>query len=162
METFLITGHWWGKGESIYIAARTGKGLFEIRDVHFTNITADAQSGMMIYGAPDSIVRDIYLDQLRLHIRAPLTRIAHLSEATSTFAGPPLVWQKPSSTTTFQLSMRAMSMDCAFAISIFPGAITCPLTFQMRSKTEDSKNIDYRAFKPFSAPGSTAKPIWIH
>ena len=76
METNLITGHWWGKGEPIYIAARTGNGKAEIRDIHFTNITIEAESGIMIFGAADSIVRDIYLEQIRMHVRAPHERIA--------------------------------------------------------------------------------------
>jgi len=77
METTLITGHWWGKAEPIYIvagASSTGKG--GVRDVHFTNVTAEAESGIVIYGSPDSIIRDVTLDQIRLEIRAPKPSVA--------------------------------------------------------------------------------------
>ena len=77
METTLITGHWWGKAEPIYIVAgssSTGKG--GIQDVHFTNMTAEAESGIVVYGSPDSIIRDVTLDQIRLEIRAPEHSVA--------------------------------------------------------------------------------------
>ena len=77
METTLITGHWWGKTEPIYIATSaspTGKGM--VRDVHFTDITAEAESGIVIYGSSDSIIRDIIFDQIRLKIRAPKPSVA--------------------------------------------------------------------------------------
>ncbi|MBV9268388.1 MAG: right-handed parallel beta-helix repeat-containing protein [Acidobacteriaceae bacterium] len=76
METKLITGHWWGKAEPIYIAARTGSGRAEIRDVRFTNLSIEAESGIVLYGAPDSIIRDITLDSVRMQLRAPEQRIA--------------------------------------------------------------------------------------
>jgi len=77
METTLITGHWWGKAEPIYIVAggsSSGKG--GIRDVRFTNISAEAESGIVIYGSPDSIIRDVTLDHIRLEIRAPKPSVA--------------------------------------------------------------------------------------
>jgi len=77
IETELITGHWWGKAEPIYIATKagpTGKGV--VRDVRFTNITAEAESGIVIYGSPGSIIRDITFDQIRLEIRAPKPSVA--------------------------------------------------------------------------------------
>ena len=76
METMLITGHWWGKGEPIYIAARSGEGKGEIRDLHFTNITAEAEGGMLVYGSPDCVISELYLNQIRMHVRAPQERIA--------------------------------------------------------------------------------------
>lgn len=77
IETTLITGHWWGKAEPIYIvtdAGTNGKGM--VRDVRFTNITAEAESGIVIYGNPGSIIRDITFDQIRLAIRAPKPSVA--------------------------------------------------------------------------------------
>ena len=77
IETTLITGHWWGKAEPVYIvtsAGKTGKGI--VRDVRFTNITAEAEGGIVIYGSPGSIIRDITFDQMRLEIRAPKPSVA--------------------------------------------------------------------------------------
>lgn len=69
LETQLITGHWWGKAEPIYIATRSGKGV--IRDVRFTNVTAVAESGVLVYGSPGSIIRDITFDHVKIEIHAP-------------------------------------------------------------------------------------------
>jgi len=77
IETSLLTGHWWGKAEPIYIVAGpspTGKG--GVRDIRFTNITAVGEGGIVIYGSPDSIIRDVTLDQIGLEIRAPKPSVA--------------------------------------------------------------------------------------
>ncbi len=81
LETQLIPGHWWGKGEPIYIAATSESGEGDITDVRFTNITGDAESGILIYGSPVApgkpyIVRNVTLDRIRLAIRAPQPEIA--------------------------------------------------------------------------------------
>ncbi len=77
LETTLITGHWWGKAEPIYIATRAGSvGKGVVRDVRFTNITGEAESGIMIDGSPGSIIRDITFDQIRIEIRAPKPSVA--------------------------------------------------------------------------------------
>lgn len=77
IETTLITGHWWGKAEPIYIVTNAGTGgKGSVRDVHFSNITAVAESGIVIYGNAASIIRDITFDQLRLEIRAPKPAVA--------------------------------------------------------------------------------------
>jgi parallel beta-helix repeat protein len=77
LETRLITGHWWGKAEPIYIATRAGSaGKGVVRDVRFTNITGEAEGGIVIYGSPGSIIRDITFDQIRLEIRAPKPSVA--------------------------------------------------------------------------------------
>jgi parallel beta-helix repeat protein len=69
IQTRLLTGHWWGKAEPIYIAtAGTSKG---VNGVHFSNIDADGESGMMIYGSPGSPIRDVTFDQVRVRIHAP-------------------------------------------------------------------------------------------
>ncbi len=77
IETRLLAGHWWGKGEPIYIAA-TGHGnqAQGVRNVRFSNILADAEGGILIYGAKDSPVRDIGFDQVRLRIHAPREPVA--------------------------------------------------------------------------------------
>ena len=53
IETHLLTGHWWGKGEPIYLAAGTsgGKGG-TIRDITFTDISGEAENGIVLYGHP--------------------------------------------------------------------------------------------------------------
>lgn len=74
MRTKLIPGHWWGKAEPIYVAVSPCakshcKG--KVSDVKFSNITAEAEAGMLIYGAQDSPVEGLTLEGIRLKIRSP-------------------------------------------------------------------------------------------
>ena len=72
IETTLLDGHWWGKGEPIYIVAGgAGNASQGVRNVRFSNILADGQGGVVIYGTKDSPVRDIEFDRVRLRIHAP-------------------------------------------------------------------------------------------
>jgi hypothetical protein len=77
IETRLLAGHWWGKGEPIYIVAG-GSGNAEqgVRNVRFSNVLADAEGGVLIYGTKESPVRDITFDRLRIRIHAPRDWVA--------------------------------------------------------------------------------------
>jgi len=162
METSLITGHWWGKGEPIYIAARKGNGKAEVRDIHFTNITIEAEGGMMIYGAPDSIVRDVYLEQIRMHVRAPQPRIAQ-----SVGGNFDLRWTATSlGEAIFKHDITALYVRYADGLRIRDFDLSwgdnLPAYFSGALEAEDSKNVDYADFKPSSPPGSAARPVSIH
>ncbi len=77
METRLLAGHWWGKGEPIYIASGgPGNADGGVRNVRFSNILADAEGGIVIYGTKDSPIRDIGFDRVRLRIHAPRAAVA--------------------------------------------------------------------------------------
>jgi glycosyl hydrolase family 28 len=74
MRTRLISGHWWGKAEPIYIAVspcQKGECQAGVRDVTFSNITAEAESGILLYGAENSMITGLTLDRIRLRIVAP-------------------------------------------------------------------------------------------
>jgi len=162
METSLITGHWWGKGEPIYIAARKGNGKADIRDVHFTNITVEAEGGMMIYGAPDSIVRDMYLEQVRMHVRAPQPGIAQ-----SVGGNFDLRWTATSlSEAIFKHDIPALYARYVDGLHMrgfdLSWGDNLPAYFSSALEAEDSKNLDYVDFKPTSPPGSAAQPVSIH
>jgi len=162
METSLITGHWWGKAEPIYIAARKGNGKADVRDIHFTNITIEAEGGMMIYGAPDSIVRDIYLEQVRMHVRAPQQRIAQ-----SVGGNFDLRWTATSlSEAIFKHDIPALYVRYADGLRIRDFDLSwgdnLPAYFSGALEAADSRNLDYADFKPSSPPGSTARPVSIH
>jgi hypothetical protein len=77
IETRLLTGHWWGKGEPIYIAT-SGAGGPElgVRNVRFSNVLAEGESGILIYGSKANPVRDIEFDRVRLRIRAPREQVS--------------------------------------------------------------------------------------
>jgi hypothetical protein len=79
MRTRLIPGHWWGKAEPIYVAVRPcerGACRGGIRDVTLSNITAEAESGILVYGTPENPVIGLTLDRVRLVIRAPQPAIS--------------------------------------------------------------------------------------
>lgn len=70
IDTHLLTGHWWGKGEPIYIAIGEAEGQAGIvNNVRFSNISAEAENGIVLYGDPKGSIRDISFDQVRLHLR---------------------------------------------------------------------------------------------
>ncbi len=80
MRTKLIPGHWWGKAEPIYIAVspcQQGQCKGGVHDVTFSNITADAEAGILIYGAEQDPITGLTLDRIRLKITAPDPAIAH-------------------------------------------------------------------------------------
>ena len=74
METHLITGHWWGKAEPIYIAVappRTDVPKGSLRDLVFSNIIGTAESGIVIYGSKDDAIHDLDFRDIKLRIVAP-------------------------------------------------------------------------------------------
>jgi hypothetical protein len=73
IQTRLHTGHWWGKGEPIHIsvlpAQESNGGLGRIRNVTFTNIMAESESGIVMWAQEPGRIEDVTLDQIRLHVR---------------------------------------------------------------------------------------------
>jgi polygalacturonase len=68
----LHSGHWWGKGEPIHISAiqETEKGKAgTIENIRFTNITANSETGILISGTDRSIIKDIFLSDIKLKIK---------------------------------------------------------------------------------------------
>lgn len=62
IETKLRTGDWWGNGEPIHISAIRGKEniqLGQIENVQFNNIICKGEAGMLIYGTPESKIRNV-------------------------------------------------------------------------------------------------------
>jgi polygalacturonase len=69
----LHSGHWWGKGEPIHVSAlRDSKnGTFgTIDNIRFTDITASSETGILIFGVPESTLKNIFLNNVRLTIHA--------------------------------------------------------------------------------------------
>lgn len=73
IRTQLHTGYWWGKGEPIHISALPLPGTKSpgiIRNLRFSNILADGEAGILIYGTRESIIRDIEFDNVKLNVRS--------------------------------------------------------------------------------------------
>jgi len=71
MHTRLHSGHWWGKGEPIHISAvpnvlngNSGK----ISNIRFTDITAYAETGILVYGNKESIIDNVSFNRVQLTI----------------------------------------------------------------------------------------------
>jgi hypothetical protein len=82
IETQLLTGHWWGKGEPIFIAVgppRDEGKRGEIRDVEFSNIVGEVEGGLVLYGDAGSWTHNIRLNHISLKVRAPRKRAAELA-----------------------------------------------------------------------------------
>ncbi len=71
IQTRLHTG-WWGNGEPVHVSAvpRTeGIDPGVIRNIRFHNITAWGESGMLVYGSPESVIRDISFENIDIHLK---------------------------------------------------------------------------------------------
>jgi len=81
IETHLLTGHWWGKAEPIFIAVGPPAGgkSPEVHDVHFSNIFGTAEAGMVLYGDEKAWLKGITIDQVRFTIRSPRKEVAKLA-----------------------------------------------------------------------------------
>ena len=71
INTRLHTGHWWGHGEPIHVSTVFNEGTAQpgtIGNVKFSNITARSETGILVYGCQDSIIRDVSFDNIHLTI----------------------------------------------------------------------------------------------
>lgn len=78
IHTRLYSGHWWGKGEPIHVSAvrqNAAVPVGRIRRVIFSDILAEGEGGVVIYGTPESPIDELTLQNLRLKVAAgPLTK----------------------------------------------------------------------------------------
>jgi hypothetical protein len=71
IHTRLHSGHWWGKGEPIHISAvpnTKGGNSGKINNIRFSDIVAFAETGILIYGNPESSIDNISLNRVQLTI----------------------------------------------------------------------------------------------
>lgn len=65
------SGHWWGKGEPIHISAirdTENETPGTINNIRFSGITATSETGIVIFGLDNSIIENIYLENIKLTI----------------------------------------------------------------------------------------------
>jgi hypothetical protein len=97
IDTQLYTGHWWGKGEPIYIAitAPDANGdIGEVHDVKFVNISGEADSGIVLYGSAGAEIRDLTFDNVQFRIR-----VKNQQSSAAVGGNFDLRWTAPSLTT---------------------------------------------------------------
>ena len=81
IDTQLFTGHWWGKGEPIYIATAkpiAGGDSGQVRDVKFANVSGTGEGGIMLYGAPEAPIRDVSFDNVKFTFGTVRKEVADL------------------------------------------------------------------------------------
>lgn len=72
ISTRLHSGQWWGHGEPIHISSVPGLGSSEtgaIRHIHFSNVIASSESGILIYTSANGHIKDISFDNINLSIK---------------------------------------------------------------------------------------------
>jgi polygalacturonase len=73
IQTRLHTGHWWGHGEPIQVSAVPNapdiKKLGQIKNIRFSNIIAESESGIVVWGSKDSVIKDLAFDNVKVKIK---------------------------------------------------------------------------------------------
>lgn len=67
----LHSGHWWGNGEPIHVSTvprLEGKKGGDITNIRFSNISADSENGILIWGSEDNRIKDIQFHNVSLNI----------------------------------------------------------------------------------------------
>jgi hypothetical protein len=69
----LVTGHWWGQAEPIHISVAAwhpqATTLGTIRNVRFSNILAESESGIIVYGSEESRIENLTFHNVRLKLK---------------------------------------------------------------------------------------------
>ena len=68
----LHKGHWWGKGEPIHVSTipRFNDGAAGIiRNVRFSNITAESETGIVIWGDKKDAIRDLSFENMNITMK---------------------------------------------------------------------------------------------
>jgi polygalacturonase len=68
----LHSGHWWGKGEPVHVSALQDSPhgpAGRISNIRFSNIHAESETGMVIFGTSGSRIENITLNNIELTIR---------------------------------------------------------------------------------------------
>lgn len=79
IQTRLHTGHWWGKGEPIHLSVvperKSNANLGRIRNVIFSNVVAESESGVVMWAHEPGQIEDVTFNQVRLRLRkSPLAQ----------------------------------------------------------------------------------------
>ena len=159
IETQLLTGHWWGKGEPIFIAIgpprQNGKSG-TVRDVRFSNIIGEAEGGMVMYGDSGSSIRNVFLDQVKFKIRAPRKLVSDLAGGNFDFrwtatspANAVFKHDNPGMYCRYIDGLRVHGLTLEWASDL-------PDYFSDGIECEDFNNLDLDGFEGRQAPTTSA------
>ena len=123
-------------------------------------MTIETEGGIMIYGAADSVIKDIFMEQIHMHVRAPDTRIAQsvggnfdLRWTATNFTEAIFGHDIPAIFVRYLDGLRVRDFDLTWGDGL-------PAYFSNALEAQDAKNLDYADFKMTSAPGSLVAPVW--
>jgi Pectate lyase superfamily protein len=160
METRLLAGHWWGKGEPIYIVSGGVSNASQgVRNVRFSNILADAEGGVLIYGTKYSPIRDIGFDRVRLRIHPPRESVARgaggnfdLRWTATSLAGAVFAHDTPAVYGRYLAGFRVRGLDIEWDRNLpgyFSNALSC----------EDFEGLDLDDFSARQAAPDAAQAV---
>ena len=157
IETQLYTGHWWGKGEPIYIAVgkpQKGDGSGEISNVTFSNVTGDAESSIVLYGYPDAWLRNIVLDNVHFTLRTTRKEVSDLVGGNFDFR-----WTATNlKEAVFKHDIPGIYGRYIDGLHIQDSSIAwdkaAPDFFSSGVELEDFRNLDVSEFRGSNAPGA--------
>ncbi len=72
IRTRLHTGHWWGNAEPIHLSVipqRKDAGIGRMKNIVFSNIIAESESGIVLYGSKPGDISNVTFDGVALRIR---------------------------------------------------------------------------------------------
>jgi len=159
IETQLFTGHWWGKGEPIYIAVgkpQNGAGSGEISNLTFSNVSGDAESSIVLYGHPDAWLHNIILDNVHFTLRATRKDVSDLVGGNFDFR-----WTATDlKNAVFKRDIPGIYARYIDGLHIQNSSIAwgkpAANFFSSGVELEDFKNLDVSEFRGSNAPGAKA------
>ena len=162
IETQLFTGHWWGKGEPIYIAVGKPRsaGSGEISNVTFSNITGDAESSMVLYGHPEAWLHNIVLDNVHFTMRTTRKDVSDLVGGNFDFR-----WTAPRAEGVVKHDIPGIYGRFVDGLRIQSASITWKPPsadfFANAIEVEDFRGFDVTEFSGSAAPGSTSATFFL-
>jgi len=164
IETQLFTGHWWGKGEPIYIAVgkpQNGAGSGEISNVTFSNVSGDAESSIVLYGHPDAWLRNIVLDNVHFTMRTTRKDVSDLVGGNFDFR-----WTATNlKEAVFKHDIPGMFGRYVDGLHIQNSSIAwaspSPGFFSNGVQVEDFRDLDVSGFLGSDAPGSRLAEFFL-
>jgi polygalacturonase len=73
IRTRLHTGDWWGNGEPIHVSAvrvRPTGPIGRIRGLKFSHVVATGESGILVFGTPESVIEDVTFENVDFRLEA--------------------------------------------------------------------------------------------
>lgn len=156
IETQLYTGHWWGKGEPIYVAVgkpQAGPGSGVISNLTFSNVAGDSESSIVLYGHPDAWLRNISLNNVHFTLRTARKEVSSMVGGNFDFR-----WTAPRAQGVVKHDIPGIYGRYVDGLHIQNSSVAwmspVPEFFSSAIELEDFRNLDVLGFRGSHAPGT--------